>query len=127
VTRSSEFKLLELWRYEHDAKKWSRTELKGSATVAPPPEGDRAYTVPVPLDLAKVVPPRSVGLYFVKWTLGGEYHTGLLYVGNRYPDDYELGPTPPGMIKAAVPFSNSVLATFVPDPAIHCTSPTPPK
>jgi hypothetical protein len=118
---------LELWRYEHDRKRWSKTGFQASATVAPPAEVDRAHTIRVPLDLSEAVPPKSTGLCFAKWTLDGKRHTGLLYVGNRYPDDYEIGPTPPGMIKAAVPFADSVVTTFVPDPEIHCTSPAPAK
>jgi hypothetical protein len=123
-----QFDVLELWRYDDPSESWVQVELGASRRIGVQSDevGVTVRRARLLLDLSTLVPETEVGLYYLKWSLGGCPGDTFIYAGKFYPNDLHIGDSPPGMIVTGVPIKDgpkgtfAAKAAFVPDPRTHC-------
>ena len=87
-------------------------------SVSPVSSGDTQANYAIPLVTFDEAAP--IGLLWLDWEEDGYRANRLVVAGPILCNDLKIGKPRKGMIIACVPYEDRAVATFIPDPKIHC-------
>jgi hypothetical protein len=115
---SRQFEFVSLWRFEPEENRWQKLSFRFDDRVSLKPIERTIFSVVS--DDVIVNLPQEIGLYWINWREDSKPVGELFCSGPILCNDVDMSPPPDGFIAACVPYPNHALATFVPDPEIHC-------
>lgn len=102
VPEGRKFEFCGLWKYIEKTSSWQ--------SIKPTLQTD-----PNVIELTN-----DIGLFWATWKEDGHDVRKFVYAAPVLCEDVHLRPAPPSMVAVCIPGESSALATFVPDPTLHC-------